>query len=134
MNLDRLLRISDVVSLHVPLNSRTRRLIGRDQIAQMKSSAYLINTSRGEVVDEQALIEALESNTIAGAALDVVDNEPPSPQNRLLQFDARKTIVTSHIGAGTIEATRRIAEVTRDNIIAVSKGKKPRFIVDPWES
>ncbi|NIS61885.1 MAG: hydroxyacid dehydrogenase [Proteobacteria bacterium] len=130
MSLDQLLCVSDIVSIHVPLNSGTRRLIGRNQIAQMKRSSYLINTSRGEVVDEEALIEALESNTIAGAALDVIENEPPDRDNRLFRFDASKTIITPHIGGGTIEATSRIAEVTRDNIILVSKGKKPRFIVN----
>ena len=129
IDLDLLLRISDIVTLHVPLDSSTREMIGRDQIHLMKRSSYLINTSRGEVVDEHALIEALESNAIVGAALDVFDKEPPRCGNRLLQHDSDRTVVTSHIGGGTIEATQRIAEVIRNNVILVSNRKKPSFIV-----
>lgn len=130
LSLDRLLNISDIITIHLPLNSRTRGLINKNKINKMKSSSYLINTSRGEIVDEQALIEALESKIIAGVALDVFKNEPPSNKSKLFQFNSLRSITTSHIAAGTIEAANRIAEVTRDNVILVSKGQEPIFITN----
>jgi len=130
LSLDRILNISDIITIHLPLNSRTRGLVNKNKINKMKSSSYLINTSRGEIVDEQALIEALESKIIAGVALDVFKNEPPSHNNKLFQFNSLRSITTSHVAAGTIEAANRIAEVTRDNVILVSKGQEPIFITN----
>jgi len=130
ISLNQLLSISDIITIHVPLNSRTMGMINKTKIKKMKSSSYLINTSRGEIVDEQALIEALELKIIAGVALDVFQNEPPNRKNKFFQFNSLKSITTSHIAAGTIEAANRIAEVTRDNIILVSKGQEPLFITN----
>ncbi len=130
ISLDKLLSISDIISIHLPLNCRTTGIIGKTKINKMKNMSYLINTSRGEILDEQALIKALELKIIAGAALDVFKNEPPLRKNKLFQFNSIRSITTSHVAAGTIEAANRIAEVTRDNIILVSKGQEPIFITN----
>ena len=130
VSLDKLLNISDIISIHMPLNCRTIGIIDKTKINKMKNMSYLINTSRGEIVDEQALIEALELKIIAGVALDVFKNEPPSRKNKLFQFNSLRSITTSHVAAGTIEAANRIAEVTRDNVILVSKGQEPIFITN----
>lgn len=130
ISLDKLLSISDIISIHMPLNCRTIGIIDKTKINKMKNMSYLINTSRGEIVDEQALIEALELKIISGVALDVFKNEPPSRKNKLFQFNSLRSITTSHVAAGTIEAANRIAEVTRDNVILVSKGQEPIFITN----
>ena len=130
ISLDKLLSISDIISIHMPLNCRTIGIIGKTKINKMKNMSYLINTSRGEILDEQALIKALELKIISGAALDVFKNEPPLRKNKLFQFNSIRSITTSHVAAGTIEAANRIAEVTRDNIILVSKGQEPIFITN----
>jgi len=130
ISLGKLLSISDIISIHMPLNCRTIGIIDKTKINKMKNMSYLINTSRGEIVDEQALIEALELKIIAGVALDVFDNEPPSRKNKLFQFNSLRSITTSHVAAGTIEAANRIAEVTRDNVILVSKRQEPIFITN----
>ncbi len=130
ISLDKLLSISDIISIHMPLNCRTIGIIDKTKINKMKNMSYLINTSRGEIVDEQALIEALELKIIAGVALDVFKNEPPSRKNKLFQFNSLRSITTSHVAAGTIEAANRIAEVTRDNVILVSKRQEPIFITN----
>ena len=92
--LEELLRTSDIVSLHVPLIKETRHMIGAAQLKMMKPTAYLINTCRGPVVDEPALIEALTNGTIAGAGLDVFDQEPPPPNNPL--FALQNVVLTAH--------------------------------------
>ena len=130
VSLDKLLNISDIISIHMPLNCRNIGIIDKTKINKMKNMSYLINTSRGEIVDEQALIEALELKIISGVALDVFKNEPPSRKNKLFQFNSLRSITTSHVAAGTIEAANRIAEVTRDNVILVSKGQEPIFITN----
>lgn len=130
ISLGKLLSISDIISIHMPLNCRTIGIIDKTKINKMKNMSYLINTSRGEIVDEQALIEALELKIIAGVALDVFKNEPPSRKNKLFQFNSLRSITTSHVAAGTIEAANRIAEVTRDNVILVSKRQEPIFITN----
>jgi len=130
ISLDQLLSISDIITIHLPLNSKTRWMINKTKINKMKNLSYLINTSRGEIVDEQALIEALELKIISGVALDVFKNEPPSRKNKLFKFNSLRSITTSHVAAGTIEAANRIAEVTRNNIILVSKEQKPLFITN----
>jgi len=130
VSLGKLLSISDIISIHMPLNCRTIGIIDKTKINKMKNMSYLINTSRGEIVDEQALIEALELKIIAGVALDVFKNEPPSHKNKLFQFNSLRSITTSHVAAGTIEAANRIAEVTRDNVILVSKRQEPIFITN----
>lgn len=108
-----LLETSDFISIHVPLNKEKGALIGKDEIAKMKDQAYLINCARGGVVDEEALINALDSNKLAGAAIDVYMNEP-NPNTRLCNHD--KVSITPHIGASTKEAQMKIGEEIR-NII-----------------
>ncbi len=99
-----LLRQSDIVTLHVPTTDETRRFMSTPEFERMKRSAILINTSRGAIVDEAALIKALEAGTIAGAGLDVFEQEPIAPDNPLLKMD--NVILTPHIAAGTVDALR----------------------------
>jgi phosphoglycerate dehydrogenase-like enzyme len=99
-----LIRQSDIVSLHVPTTDETRRFMSTHEFEQMKRSAILINTSRGAIVDEPALIKALEAKTIAGAGLDVFEQEPVRPDNPLLKMD--NVVLTPHISAGTVDALR----------------------------
>lgn len=106
VDLDTLLRESDIVTLHVPLTPQTKHLIGRRELSLMKPTAVLINTSRGGVVDESALAEALEGGRIAGACLDVYEREPPE-QSPLLKLP--NVVLTPHIGASTVEAQREAA-------------------------
>lgn len=110
VELDELLSRSDIVSLHLPLTAETRGLIGREQLARMKPSAILINTARGPVVDQSALIEALEQNRLAGAGIDVFDIEPPLPANHPI-FKAPNTVLLPHIGFETVEAMSAKAEI-----------------------
>ena len=126
---ERILDDSDVVSLHVPLTDLTRGLIGADQLARMRPGSYLVNTSRGAVVDEAALIEALRSGHLAGAALDVFQEEPVAPDNPLLAMD--NTIVAPHIGSDTTVATVRAVEVCVENIIAYLDGARPPNLLNP---
>ena len=104
MELAELLEQADIVSLHAPATAETRRLIGGREFERMKPSAILINTSRGGVVDEAALITALEMKTIAGAGLDVFEEEPLAPHSPLLKFEC--VVLTPHIAAGTVDALR----------------------------
>jgi phosphoglycerate dehydrogenase-like enzyme len=110
VELDELLSHSDIVSLHLPLTSETRGFIGPDQIARMKPSAILINTARGPVVDQSALIEALLENRLAGAGIDVFDQEPPLPTTHPI-FKAPNTILLPHIGFETVEAMSGKADI-----------------------
>lgn len=123
---DDLLSSSDFVSLHAPLSSATKHLISMAQLARMKRSAYLINTARGELVDEAALYDALVAETIAGAATDVFAVEPPG-DNPLLKLD--NFIATPHLGGQTPEALRRMGENTAENILRVLRGEKPLYEV-----
>jgi glyoxylate reductase len=109
-----LLERSDVVSLHVDLNPSTVRLIGRGELRRMKPSAVLVNVSRGAVVDQAALVNALRDGWIAGAAVDVLEREPPAPDDPLLRL--RNVIITPHVGAATVEARRRMAESAVANL------------------
>ena len=126
---DRLLGASDVVSLHVPLTDRTRGSIGAPQLARMRRGSYLVNTSRGAVVDEAALIEALQSGHLAGAALDVFQEEPVAPDNPLLTME--NTILAPHIGSDTTVATVRAVEVCVENITAYLEGARPPNLLNP---
>ena len=126
---ERILADSDVVSLHVPLTDLTRGLIGAAQLARMRPGSYLVNTSRGAVVDEAALIEALRSGHLAGAALDVFQEEPVAPDNPLLAMD--NTILAPHIGSDTTVATVRAVEVCVENILAYLEGARPPNLLNP---
>ena len=110
VELDELLSRSDIVSLHLPLTTETRGFIGREQLTRMKRSAVLINTARGPVVDQLALVEALDQNRIAGAGLDVFDMEPPLPADHPI-FKAPNTVLAPHIGFETAEAIAAKADI-----------------------
>jgi D-3-phosphoglycerate dehydrogenase len=112
--LEELLDSSDFVSLHVPLVESTRNLIDAAALARMKPTAYVVNTSRGGVVDEQALLEALDGNRIAGAALDVLAQEPPAADHPLLRHE--RAILTPHLGASSQEAQVRVAEMIAEQL------------------
>jgi glyoxylate reductase len=119
--LDQLLEQADFVSLHVPLTPDTRHLIDAAALARMQSTAYLVNTARGGVVDQDALAAALRDGTIAGAALDVTDPEPLPPDDPLL--DAPNLIVLPHLGSATHATRRAMAELAVDNLLAALDGK-----------
>ena len=120
-NVSELLQNSDYVSLHTPLNDETRNTFGRSQISQMKSTAYLINTSRGGVCNEQELIDCLKENVIAGAGLDVTTTEPPSMDSEL--WSLRNVYLSPHIGWRRIETRQRLVDMTYDNILAYCNAK-----------
>ncbi len=119
---------SDIVSVHVPLTSHTRHLIGEAELCRMKPTAYLINTARGDVVDEAALARALREGWIAGAACDVFEHEPPIDSPLL---GAPRLILTPHIGAHTWEAVTRGASVAVDNVLAVLNRQPTPNVVNP---
>jgi glycerate dehydrogenase len=112
---------SDIVSLHCPLTPQTERMVGPELLGNMRPGAFLINTSRGGLIDEQALKEALSSGRLAGAALDVVSAEPINADNPLLS--APNCLITPHIAWTSLDARRRIMHTTADNIAAFLAGK-----------
>src|SRR5207247_204181 len=114
LSLDRLLNTSDVVSLHVPLTPETRHLIDKRSLARMKRSAYLVNTARGPVVDEAALAWALQEHLIAGAALDVYENEPAIHPD-LLQME--NVLLAPHLGSATTETRTAMADLAVENVL-----------------
>lgn len=122
MSLDQLLVTSDVLSLHVPLTPETTHLIDKKALARMKRSAYLINTARGPVVDEEALAWALQQRLIAGAALDVYEREPIIHPDL---FALENVLLVPHLGSGTTETRTAMAELAVDNVVAVLSGKPP---------
>ena len=115
VQLDELLSRSDIVSLHLPLTTGTRSFIGREQLARLKRSAILINTARGPIVDQPALIEALEQNRIAAAGIDVFDMEPPLPSNHPI-LKAPNTLLAPHIGFETVEAMSAKADTALQHL------------------
>jgi len=121
-DLERLLGESDFVSLHVSLNNETHHLMGARQFALMKRNAYVINTSRGPVIDEAALVRALEEGRIAGAGLDVYENEPKI-QPALLRMD--NVVLTPHLGSAVFELRESMAHIVVDNIRAIVEGRRP---------
>jgi glyoxylate reductase len=126
--LDDLLRESDIISLHVDLNDSTRHLIGEREFGLMKDTAYLINTARGPVVDENALVQALKNNCIAGAGLDVFENEPALAPG-LAELD--NVVIPPHIASATRETRGAMARIAAENVIAALEGRKPPTIVNP---
>lgn len=123
-----LLEQSDVVSIHCPLTPETKGLINKENLQRMKSSAFLLNTSRGPVIIEEDLAEALNNNKIAGAGLDVLSVEPPAKDNPL--FSAKNCIITPHIAWATKEARARLMEITVGNLTAYKNGN-PVNVVNP---
>jgi len=128
VSLDELLVSSDIVSLHVPLSDASRHLIDRRAFARMRRSAYLINTARGPVVDEEALVWALSEHLIAGAALDVYEREPIVHAG-LLTFE--NVVLAPHIGSATRETRLAMAELAAKNVAAVLTGQQPLTPVKP---
>jgi glycerate dehydrogenase len=128
VDLDTLFRESDMVSLHCPLTPENRRMVDAARLARMKSTAYLINTARGGLVDEADLAAALNEGRIAGAGLDVLTSEPPAADNPLIT--ARNCIVTPHQAWATRPARQRLLQVTVDNIVAFTTGR-PKNVVNP---
>jgi len=121
VDLDTLFRQSDVVSLHCPLSEETRFMVNEERIALMKKTAILINTSRGRLVDEQALADALDAKDIAGAGIDVLSEEPPRIHHPLI--GARNCFVTPHIAWATREARRRLLAIAAENVKAFIDGE-----------
>ena len=124
-----LLSDSDFVSLHVPLTAETRHSFGENELKKMKKTAYLINTSRGPIVDEKALYQALKNRWIAGAALDVMEKEPPDWNSSLLQLD--NLIITPHISFYSEESYVELKTKVAQAVLSVLKGELPRAIVNP---
>lgn len=127
-SLDVLMRESDYVLINCPLTAETRGLIGASQIARMRPDAFLINTARGPIVDEPALIEALRSRSIAGAALDVFQSEPLPPGSPWFELD--NVVLTSHSVGWTEELFRDMGRIDCEGALAVSRGEPPRDVVN----
>lgn len=127
--LDELLARADFVSLHVPLNEETYHLINADSLAKMKPTAILINTTRGPVVDTDALHDALISGHIAYAALDVTDPEPLPPDHKLMNVP--NCLIVPHIGSATIETRSKMAVMAAENLVAGARGTVPPHLVNP---
>jgi len=124
-----LLRTADFVSLHIPLSLKTRYLIDEKALKMMKSSSLLINTSRGPIVDQKALIHALKNNEIGGAALDVTDPEPLPPDHEL--YTLQNCLVVPHIGSATWNTRRSMAERACENLLAGLEGRRLPYCVNP---
>ena len=124
--IDTLLATSDIVSLHLPLSPETRHLIGRAQLQTMKRGAYLVNTSRGALVDEAALCDALESGHLRGAALDVFEHEP-RVDPRLLVMD--QVVIVPHIGSATDDARDAMGRLAATNVLRFFRGQEPLHVV-----
>jgi glyoxylate reductase len=126
--LDQLLQESDFVSLHQPLNAQTRHQIGARELGLMKKTAFLINTARGAIVDETALVRALKSKNIAGAGLDVFEHEPKvHPELKRM----KNVVIVPHLGSATVEVREEMANIVVDNILARLEGRRPPNIVNP---
>jgi D-3-phosphoglycerate dehydrogenase / 2-oxoglutarate reductase len=120
---------SDIITVHVPLTKDTRGMIGGDEFRKMKKSAFFINTSRGQIIDETALYEALKNGEIKAAALDVFTEEPPSPGNPLFELD--NILLSPHNAALTEEAIIKMATHAAQGILDYLNGKRPKYIVNP---
>ena len=126
--LESVLAQSDFVSVHVALNEETRHLIGEAQLALMKPTACIINTARGPVTDEKALVHALQSGVIASAGLDVYENEP------LLEpelYELENAVVAPHLGSGTIGTRTKMGNMAAENCLAACRGQRPKNLVNP---
>ena len=128
VTLDELLAQSDFVTLHQPLNAETRHMIGDKEFAKMKPTAFIINTARGAVIDEKAMVRALKAKKIAGAGLDVFENEPKVPP-ALLKM--KNVVLTPHLGSAVMEIRDQMANIVVDNIQALIDGRPPPNCVNP---
>ncbi|TMA89011.1 MAG: 3-phosphoglycerate dehydrogenase [Deltaproteobacteria bacterium] len=127
--LEELLRASDFVSLHAPVTAETQNLVSRERLALMKPSAYFINTARAALTDEDALYEMLVAGRLAGAALDVLHNEPLQGDNRFLSLP--NVIVTPHLGGATHDVVRHQSDIVVDAIESYLRGERPRWMANP---
>ncbi len=125
---DTVLKQSDFISIHCPLNESTRHLIGEQALKKMEKKPILINTSRGPIVDENALIQALAEGRVSGAGLDVLEKEPPDPQNPLLKMD--NVILSPHVSFYSVESISELKRRTAENVSSVLLGKWPRSVVN----
>ncbi len=121
VSLEEMLKNSDYVSLHCPLTPETRHIINKDSLSMMKPGAFLINTSRGALIDEEALIESLKTGKIAGAGLDVQETEPPAADNPL--YDMENVIITPHMGWKGLETRRRLVSIIADDVQGFLHGR-----------
>ena len=130
---EKLLREADFVSLHVPLMDATRHMIGAEQLRIMKPTAILVNTSRGPVVDEDALAEALENRVIAGAGIDVFENEP-RVDPKLLTLE--NVVLAPHIASASVETRKKMSMMAAENAVAALEGRRPANLLNPevWEA
>lgn len=128
VNFETLMRTSDVVSVHVPLSDATRHLVDAAALGLMKSTAILVNTARGPVVDEAALVEALQAGRIGGAGLDVYENEPVLAPGLA---DLENTVLLPHVGSASIETRTRMADMAVDNLLAGLEGETPPNCLNP---
>lgn len=126
---EEVLRTADVISVHVPLMESTRHLIGREQFALMKKTAVFVNTSRGPIVDQKALTEALQNRQIFAAGIDVFEQEPVSRDDPLLKLD--NVVVVPHIASASVPTRVRMATLAAENLVAVLQGKTPPNPVNP---
>mgnify|MGYP001345477449 FL=1 len=131
VGLEELLKRSDFVTVHAPLTDETNYMIGRDQFLIMKTNAYLIHTARGKVVDDKALVAALRENKIAGAALDVYENEPLLTEG---MTELENLILLPHIGSASYATRNKMADLVIDNVLDVLQDKPPRCLVPSWRS
>ena len=122
------LRLSDVISLHCPLTEETKNLLGANELQQMKPSAILINTARGGLIDDYALLDALRTGRLAGAGIDVLRNEPPREGNPLLEVDLPNLIVTPHNAWASRQAMQTLADQLVDNLEAFVKGEPQNLV------
>src|SRR5438046_3104029 len=127
--LDDLLRAADFVSLHAPVTAETRNLVSRERLALLRPSAYFVNTARAALADEDALYEMLAAGRLAGAALDVLQNEPLQGGNRFLSLP--NVIVTPHLGGATHDVVRHQSDIVVDAIESYLRGERPRWIANP---
>ncbi len=119
----------DVLTIHTPHTPQTHHLINREVMRAMKPEGILINASRGAVVDEEALIEALKEGHLGGAGLDVFDPEPPPPDNPLFEFD--QVVLTPHVASYTEEGRHRMSFTVIEDILRVLRGERPQYLANP---
>lgn len=131
VDIDELCREADVISLHTPLTQETRHLINRDRFSLMKPGVILVNTARGGIVDEQALVDALRSGRVSGAGLDVFEQEPLPLDHPLLAFD--NVVVTDHTGWYSEESVTELQTKATQEVVRVFRGERPRSWVNRWE-
>ena len=128
VSFDELLRKSDFISVHVPLTEETFHLIGQEEFSMMKKESYLINTARGPIIDEKALVKALKGGVIRGAALDVFENEPAIEQEFM---NLNNVVIVPHIGSASYRTRTKMAIMAAKNLISALRGERPEFLVNP---